>query len=144
VPSAVGGLAAVIATGGGLGIVLAGPIVEALSWRWLFWITMSGATVVSSIITGNPQRNGLPHESDFVHGFLVVTVIAAATVAVALLPSGRPRAAGGGSAVGGGGPLARRSQIMISVKATGRDAGGRPRQAWPTSAGHHRASRITR
>jgi EmrB/QacA subfamily drug resistance transporter len=40
VPSAVGGLAAVIAGGSGLGIVLAGPIVEALSWRWLFWIPM--------------------------------------------------------------------------------------------------------
>jgi MFS family permease len=26
--------------GGGLGIVLAGPIVTALSWRWLFWLPM--------------------------------------------------------------------------------------------------------
>ena len=51
-----------------------------------------GTAVVSSIITGNPQGNGLPHESDYVQGFLVVTVIAAATVAVALLvPSGRRR-----------------------------------------------------
>jgi EmrB/QacA subfamily drug resistance transporter len=40
VPSAVGGLSAVIAVGGGLGIVLAGPIVAALSWRWLFWIPL--------------------------------------------------------------------------------------------------------
>ncbi len=40
VPSAVGVLSAVIATGGGLGIVLAGPIVNALNWRWLFWIPM--------------------------------------------------------------------------------------------------------
>jgi EmrB/QacA subfamily drug resistance transporter len=38
VPSAVGVLSAVIAAGGGLGIVLCGPIVEALGWRWLFWI----------------------------------------------------------------------------------------------------------
>ncbi|MET8142139.1 MFS transporter [Sphaerisporangium sp. NPDC005288] len=40
VPSAVGRLSAVIAVGGGLGTVLAGPIVQALSWRWLFWIPM--------------------------------------------------------------------------------------------------------
>jgi MFS family permease len=40
VSSAIGVLAAVIATGGGLGIVLAGPIVGALSWRWLFWLPM--------------------------------------------------------------------------------------------------------
>ncbi|MET0422669.1 MAG: MFS transporter [Actinoplanes sp.] len=40
VTSAVGGMAAVIATGSGFGIVLAGPIVGALNWRWLFWIPM--------------------------------------------------------------------------------------------------------
>ncbi|MEW9527565.1 MFS transporter [Microbispora sp. NPDC049125] len=40
VSSAIGGLSAVIAVGGGLGIVLAGPIVGALGWRWLFWIPM--------------------------------------------------------------------------------------------------------
>ncbi|MEV1204288.1 MFS transporter, partial [Microbispora rosea] len=38
VPSIVGILSAVIAVGGGVGIVLAGPIVDALGWRWLFWI----------------------------------------------------------------------------------------------------------
>jgi EmrB/QacA subfamily drug resistance transporter len=46
VPSAVGILSAVIATGGGLGVVLAGPIVGALNWRWLFWIPMAVVTVV--------------------------------------------------------------------------------------------------
>ncbi|HVT66636.1 MAG TPA: MFS transporter, partial [Trebonia sp.] len=38
VPGAVGILAALTAVGGGLGIVLAGPIVDALGWRWLFWL----------------------------------------------------------------------------------------------------------
>ena len=41
VASAIGGLSAVIAVGGGLGVVLAGPIVAALDWRALFWIPMS-------------------------------------------------------------------------------------------------------
>ena len=38
VAGAVGILAALTAVGGSLGIVLAGPIVDALSWRWLFWL----------------------------------------------------------------------------------------------------------
>jgi MFS family permease len=40
VPSAVGAISAIIAVGGGLGVVLAGPIVGVLGWRWLFWIPM--------------------------------------------------------------------------------------------------------
>jgi MFS family permease len=40
VPSAVGILSAIIAVGGGLGAVLAGPIVDVLGWRWLFWLPM--------------------------------------------------------------------------------------------------------
>lgn len=38
VGSAIGRLSAVIAVGGGLGVVLAGPIVGVLDWRALFWI----------------------------------------------------------------------------------------------------------
>jgi EmrB/QacA subfamily drug resistance transporter len=38
VAGAVGSLAALTAVGGSLGIVLAGPIVDALGWRWLFWL----------------------------------------------------------------------------------------------------------
>ncbi len=40
VPSAVGFLSAVIAAGGGVGIVLAGPIESAFGWRALFWIPL--------------------------------------------------------------------------------------------------------
>ncbi|WP_344618015.1 MFS transporter [Dactylosporangium salmoneum] len=41
VVSAVGAMSAVIALGGGMGIVLAGPVVAALNWRWLFWIPLA-------------------------------------------------------------------------------------------------------
>ncbi|GAA2675889.1 MFS transporter [Actinoplanes palleronii] len=47
VGSAIGILAAVIASGSGLGIVLAGPIVGVLDWRWLFWIPMIAVTAVA-------------------------------------------------------------------------------------------------
>jgi EmrB/QacA subfamily drug resistance transporter len=40
VAGAVGSLASLTAVGSGLGIVLAGPVVTALSWRWLFWLPM--------------------------------------------------------------------------------------------------------
>ncbi|MFD8482048.1 MFS transporter [Kitasatospora sp. NPDC059673] len=38
VPTGISNLSAVIAVGSGLGMVLAGPIVGALDYRWLFWI----------------------------------------------------------------------------------------------------------
>jgi EmrB/QacA subfamily drug resistance transporter len=37
---AVGAIASLVAVGGGLGIVLAGPIVNALDYHWLFWLPM--------------------------------------------------------------------------------------------------------
>ncbi|MER7443031.1 MFS transporter [Micromonospora avicenniae] len=40
VSSAVATISAIIAAGGGLGVVLAGPIVSVLGYRWLFWIPM--------------------------------------------------------------------------------------------------------
>ena len=36
----IGLLSALFGLGAGLGIVLAGPIVEHLSWRWLFWFPL--------------------------------------------------------------------------------------------------------
>ncbi|MBX6383255.1 MAG: MFS transporter [Microbispora sp.] len=48
VPSMIGVLSAVIAGGNGVGIVIAGPIVEALGWRGMFWLPtiLAVATVV--------------------------------------------------------------------------------------------------
>jgi EmrB/QacA subfamily drug resistance transporter len=48
VAGTVGILAALLAVGGSLGIVLAGPIVNALSWRWLFWLPAI-VTVIATI-----------------------------------------------------------------------------------------------
>jgi EmrB/QacA subfamily drug resistance transporter len=46
VMGAVGVIAALAAAGAGLGIVLAGPIVDALDYHWLFWIPMVVMAVV--------------------------------------------------------------------------------------------------
>ena len=40
VAGAVGASAALLAVGGGVGLVLAGPVVDALSYHWLFWLPM--------------------------------------------------------------------------------------------------------
>ena len=48
VAGAVGSIAALTAVGAGLGIVLAGPIVDALSFRWLFWLPMI-LTVIAAV-----------------------------------------------------------------------------------------------
>jgi EmrB/QacA subfamily drug resistance transporter len=53
VAGAVGVIAALAAAGGGFGIVLAGPIVQALDYHWLFWIPMimmSIASIVAKIV----------------------------------------------------------------------------------------------
>jgi EmrB/QacA subfamily drug resistance transporter len=47
VPAGVGVVAAMAAVGGGAGIVLAGPIVDALNYHWLFWIPMATTLVAA-------------------------------------------------------------------------------------------------
>jgi MFS family permease len=61
VPGAIGRLSAVIGVGGGLGIVLAGPVVAALDWRWLFWVPLgvfAGVTlVIARAVPESPLRS---------------------------------------------------------------------------------------
>ena len=60
VAGAVGVIAALTAVGAGLGIVLAGPIVEALDYHWLFWIPvimLAVATVAANLfVPESPVR----------------------------------------------------------------------------------------
>ncbi len=62
ISSAVGAISAIIAIGGGLGVVLAGPIVGALGWRWLFWIPMIATAVIgifaAAFVPESPSRPG--------------------------------------------------------------------------------------
>jgi MFS family permease len=56
VAGAVGALASLTAVGAGLGIVLAGPIVQVLDYRWLFWLPMI-LTIVAAVwaVLGVPE-----------------------------------------------------------------------------------------
>ncbi len=60
VSGAVGVIAALTAVGAGLGIVLAGPIVAALDWHWLFWLplilTVVAAGCAIAFVPESPVR----------------------------------------------------------------------------------------
>ncbi|CAL9381795.1 MFS transporter [Streptomyces sp. enrichment culture] len=60
VSGSISNLSAVIAAGGGVGMVAAGPIVSALGYRWLFWIPVAivAATVLIALryIPESPER----------------------------------------------------------------------------------------
>jgi MFS family permease len=58
VASSVGLLSAIFGVGGGLGILVAGPILQGLGWHWLFWIP---AALVAAALTGAVA--GLPDSS---------------------------------------------------------------------------------
>ena len=59
---AVGAIASLSAVGAGLGIVLAGPIVNALDYHWLFWLpmilTIAGGVAAHLFIPRSPVRTG--------------------------------------------------------------------------------------
>ena len=50
VAGSIGLMSAILGVGGGLGIVLAGPIVDSLSYHWLFWLPLATVTL-SAILT---------------------------------------------------------------------------------------------
>lgn len=62
VPGAVGAMSSVIAIGGGIGTVLAGPIVALLGWRWLFGIPLIVVAAVALLswrwVPASPVRTG--------------------------------------------------------------------------------------
>jgi EmrB/QacA subfamily drug resistance transporter len=61
VAGAIGILSAMIGIGSGLGIVIAGPVIDHLSYHWLFWIPLmlSGAATIAAAIwvPASPVRN---------------------------------------------------------------------------------------
>jgi EmrB/QacA subfamily drug resistance transporter len=60
VAGAVGTASALLAVGGGVGLVLAGPIVNALSYHWLFWLpmimTLAAALAAHFYVPESPER----------------------------------------------------------------------------------------
>jgi MFS family permease len=88
VAGAVGSIAAIIAAGAGLGLVLAGPIVSVLDYHWLFWfpaIMLVVATIAAKLVVpASPVR--LPGRVNLVAAFLLSAWLVAALVAVSEAP----------------------------------------------------------
>jgi EmrB/QacA subfamily drug resistance transporter len=84
VASAIGMAAALLAVGGGVGLVIAGPLVDALSYHWLFWIPMI-MTVIAAVaaavwVPESPERT--PGKINVGTAFLMSTWLVALLVGV--------------------------------------------------------------
>jgi EmrB/QacA subfamily drug resistance transporter len=99
VAGAIGSLASLSAVGAGLGIVLAGPIVNALGWRWLFWlpmiVTVAAAVMAVLFIPESPVRS--PGKVSWLPAVLLSVWLVALLVALSEAPTwgwGSPRIIG--------------------------------------------------
>jgi MFS family permease len=88
VASAVGTISAVIAAGSGLGFVLAGPIVAATSYHWLFWVPMvvvaCAAVAARLFVPESPVRH--PGRIDWLAAALVSGWLLAMLLSVSKAP----------------------------------------------------------
>ncbi len=85
-PSAIGAIASIIAVGGGLGTVLAGPLADALSWRGLFLLpvalTVTAAVLALAFVPESPTRatGGVnPWSALLLSGWLVALLLPLST-----------------------------------------------------------------
>ena len=89
VPGAVGVIAALLAVGGGVGIVLAGPIVNSLDYHWLFWIPGAvvaiAAVATQFVIPESPVRT--PGRISWLAAVLLSGWLVALLVGVSQAPS---------------------------------------------------------
>ena len=89
VTGAVGVLASLTAVGGGLGIVLAGPIVQVLNYHWLFWLPMI-LTIIAAVcavlfVPESPVRS--PGRISVIPAILLSSWLVALLVALSEAPS---------------------------------------------------------
>jgi EmrB/QacA subfamily drug resistance transporter len=84
VPGGIGLLSAILGTGGGIGIVLSGLIVEHLDYHWLFWIPLVLCVVAAvatwRLVPESPVRT--PGRVNWLAGMLMTIGISAVLLAV--------------------------------------------------------------
>ena len=89
VPGAVGMIAALTAVGAGFGIVLAGPIVGALDYHWLFWIpaVVLAVAAVGAQVVVPESRVRTPGRLNWPAVILLSTWLVAALLAISEAPT---------------------------------------------------------
>jgi EmrB/QacA subfamily drug resistance transporter len=94
VAGAIGAIAALVAAGAGVGIVLAGPIVSVLDYHWLFWIPM-----IMLVVAGIAAKFVVPSSPVRVNGRVswVAAVLLSAWLVALLVPISEASVWGWGS-----------------------------------------------
>ncbi|HEY3904735.1 MAG TPA: MFS transporter [Streptosporangiaceae bacterium] len=89
VPGAVGTIAALTAVGAGLGIVLAGPLVDLLDYHWLFWLPLVFTVVaaVAAIVFVPESQVRTPGRISWLPALLLSGWLVALLVALSEAPS---------------------------------------------------------
>ena len=126
IPTGIALISALLGVGGGLGIILAGPIIAHLSYHWLFWlpliVVVAAAIAAQVVIPESPIR--APGRIDWVGAGLLTGWLVALLVGVSEAPTW-----GWGSArVLGLFGLAGRHSDGPALPAGGRSRGHVPRQ----------------
>jgi MFS family permease len=84
VAGAIGLVSSLLGIGAGLGLVIAGPVIAALGWRWLFWLPLAVlvpvACAVARWVPASPVRTPAP--VDLPSGALMIAGLSALLVAV--------------------------------------------------------------
>ena len=84
VPGAVGLVSSLLGIGAGLGLVLSGPIVTTLGWRWLFWlpfvVLLASTALASRSLPASPVRT--PAVVNLVSAALMVAGVSSLLVGV--------------------------------------------------------------
>ncbi|HEU4947273.1 MAG TPA: MFS transporter [Kribbella sp.] len=88
VPGAVGAMSGVIAAGSGLGVVLAGPVVDLLGSAWLFWIPLIAVALTAAaaylFIPESPART--PGRMNWLAAFLLSGWLVAVLLPISKAP----------------------------------------------------------
>ncbi|HTU86912.1 MAG TPA: MFS transporter [Solirubrobacteraceae bacterium] len=84
VAGAIGLVSSLLGIGAGLGLVIAGPVITTLGWRWLFWLPLAVlvpvAAAIARCVPASPVRT--PGHLDVPSGVLMVAGLSALLVAV--------------------------------------------------------------
>jgi MFS family permease len=84
VAGAIGLVSSLLGVGAGLGLVIAGPIIATLGWRWLFWLPLAALVPIGWAVTrwvpASPVRTPAP--VDLASAALMITGLSALLVAI--------------------------------------------------------------